>query len=95
MFGDLFGNMEEKQKELRKQLADITVEAEDGTWTAFQTLVGTLVVTVVVSLALAHHVVTEWFFRYPELLGIVLALNLLLGRYTGYRISELYRFHLK
>lgn len=28
MFGDLFGNMEEKQKEMQQKLAQITVEAE-------------------------------------------------------------------
>jgi hypothetical protein len=32
-------------------------------------------------------------FRYPETLGLVLAAELLLGRYTGYRLSELYRFN--
>ncbi len=30
MFGDLFGNIEEQQKEMRSQLAKITVEAEVG-----------------------------------------------------------------
>ncbi len=31
-------------------------------------------------------------FVFPELLLILLALNLLLGRYTGYRLLEIYRF---
>jgi hypothetical protein len=31
-------------------------------------------------------------FVFPELLLIVLAANLLLGRYTGYRLTELWRF---
>lgn len=30
MFGDMFGNFEEQQKEMREQLAQITVEAEAG-----------------------------------------------------------------
>ena len=30
MFGDLMGNMEERQKELKLKLAEITVEAEAG-----------------------------------------------------------------
>lgn len=30
MFGDLLGNMEEKQQELRRKLAEITVDAEAG-----------------------------------------------------------------
>ena len=32
------------------------------------------------------------FFVYPEILLTVAALQILLGRYTGYRLSELYRF---
>ncbi|MFL5342189.1 MAG: 7TM domain-containing protein [Gemmataceae bacterium] len=32
------------------------------------------------------------FFRYPEALGLVLAGQLLIGRYTGYRLTELFRF---
>jgi hypothetical protein len=31
-------------------------------------------------------------FTFPELLLVVLAVVLLLGRYTGYRVSELKRF---
>lgn len=30
MFGDMFGNMEEKQQEMRKRLAEITVEGSAG-----------------------------------------------------------------
>jgi hypothetical protein len=32
------------------------------------------------------------FFTFPELLLVVLALVLLAGRYTGYRLLELSRF---
>lgn len=69
-----------------------TVEAEDGTAASFKTLLGTMVVAVAVSLALSPDVVTSWMFRYPETLLLVLASQFLLGRYTGYRLSELYRF---
>jgi hypothetical protein len=31
-------------------------------------------------------------FVFPESLLIVLALTLLIGRYTGYRVTELFRF---
>ncbi len=31
-------------------------------------------------------------FRYPEALGLFLAAQLLIGRYTGYRLTELFRF---
>jgi hypothetical protein len=69
-----------------------TVESEDGTAASFRTLLGTLGVAVAVSLALSPDAVTSWLFHYPETLGLVLAGQFLLGRYTGYRLTELYRF---
>jgi 7 transmembrane helices usually fused to an inactive transglutaminase/Transglutaminase-like superfamily len=69
-----------------------TVEAEDGTASSFKTLVGTMAVATMVSISLAPDAVSEWMFRYPETLGLVLAAQFLLGRYTGYRLTELYRF---
>lgn len=69
-----------------------TVESEDGTAASFKTLLGTLVVVVSVSLLLSPDAVTTWMFRHPETLGLVLAAQFLLGRYTGYRLTELYRF---
>jgi hypothetical protein len=69
-----------------------TVEAEDGTASSFKTLLGTMAVAAMVSLALAPDFVSNWMFRYPETLGVVLACQFVLGRYTGYRLTELYRF---
>jgi hypothetical protein len=69
-----------------------TVEAEDGTTSSFKTLAGTVFVAAAVSFSLAPRAVTAWMFQYPETLGVVLAAQFLLGRYTGYRLVELYRF---
>jgi len=69
-----------------------TVEAEDGTRSSFKTLGGTMLVAVAVALALSPDAVSRWMFRYPETLGAVVAFLFLLGRYTGYRLTELYRF---
>ncbi len=69
-----------------------TVEAEDGTAASFKTLLGTIVVAIAISVLLSPDAVTSWMFRYPETLLLVLAGQFLLGRYTGYRLSELYRF---
>jgi transglutaminase-like putative cysteine protease len=69
-----------------------TVEAEDGTASSFRTLVGTFVVSVTVSLTLMAEAIGTWMIRYPETLGVILAVQLMLGRYTGYRLAELYRF---
>ena len=41
---------------------------------------------------MAYPLVEYWVFTFPELLLFVLAFIVLLGRYTGYRMSELYRF---
>jgi transglutaminase-like putative cysteine protease len=69
-----------------------TIEEEDSAAASFITLLGTVAVAVTVSLALAPQAVGTWMLRYPETLGLVLAAQFLLGRYTGYRLTELYRF---
>ena len=69
-----------------------TMEAEAGARASFKTLMGTLFIAVCVSLVLANRGLTDWLFAHPEGLGLVLAAHLLIGRYTGYRLSELYRF---
>jgi hypothetical protein len=69
-----------------------TLEAEDGTAASFRTLGVTLLIAGVVSLCVSWTAVTRYLYHFPETLGLVLAAHLLLGRYTGYRITELYRF---
>jgi transglutaminase-like putative cysteine protease len=69
-----------------------TVETEDGPASAVKSLLGTILVAVVVALVVGPDAVARWLFRFPETLGVVIAGLLLLGRYTGYRLTELYRF---
>jgi hypothetical protein len=69
-----------------------TLEAEDGTLASFKTFVGTIIIACTISLVLGLPPVRDHMFRYPETLGLIMALQLLLGRYTGYRLSELLRF---
>jgi 7 transmembrane helices usually fused to an inactive transglutaminase len=69
-----------------------TIEEEDGTATAFKTLFWTFLAAITISVALSPETVTAWMFHHPETLALVLAALLLLGRYTGYRVTELYRF---
>ena len=45
-----------------------------------------------ISLVLSLHAVVDAMCRYPEALGLIMAMQLLLGRYTGYRLMELFRF---
>jgi hypothetical protein len=69
-----------------------TLEEEDGTAASFRTLFTTFAVAACVSLVLNAPMVPRLMNTYPETLGIIMAVQLLLGRYTGYRLTELYRF---
>ncbi len=65
---------------------------ERGSGEAIQQGLGSLLVAAisfgVMEIELLQHLV----FVFPETLLVVLAVTLLLGRYTGYRLTELYRF---
>lgn len=65
---------------------------EEGRRSALTQVAGSLVVAVVAYLFMANSLIQYWGFYFPELLLVVLALILLLGRYTGYRLLELHRF---
>ena len=65
---------------------------EHGPADAIQQGAGSLVVAAVCYLLLVNRYVEHVFFVFPELVLVVLALLLVLGRYTGYRLSELFRF---
>jgi hypothetical protein len=69
-----------------------TLETEDGTIASFRTLLATLFIAASISLFLSLHAVVHCLLRFPEMLGLVMAAQLLIGRYTGYRFLELYRF---
>ncbi len=65
---------------------------ERGPAEAMKEGVGTLVVAVVVYLVMDINAVKHFVLVFPELLLVVLAGTLALGRYTGYRLTELTRF---
>jgi hypothetical protein len=69
-----------------------SLEVEDSTGASFKTLLSTMVIAASIALFLSLQAVVSHLFRYPETLGLILAVQLLLGRYTGYRLSELFRF---
>jgi len=69
-----------------------TLEAEDGAAASFRTLLATLFIAASISLVLSLHAIVRHMFRFPETLGLIMAVQLLLGRYTGYRLLELARF---
>jgi hypothetical protein len=65
---------------------------ERGPAEAIQQGAGSLVVAAIAFLVISNSYVVHIIFVFPELLLVVLAMTLLLGRYTGYRMSELVRF---
>ena len=53
---------------------------------------GSLMVAALGYLCISSQSLEHLIFVFPELLLVVLAMTLLLGRYTGYRLTELWRF---
>jgi hypothetical protein len=69
-----------------------TLETEDSTSASFRTLLQTMFIATVIALLVSRPFVVRHMFCYPETLGLVMAGQLLIGRYTGYRLMELFRF---
>lgn len=65
---------------------------ERGAYEAIQQGLGSLLVAALAYLLITNSILIHIIFTFPELLLIVLATMLLLGRYTGYRLFELIRF---
>ena len=65
---------------------------ENGAREAMAQGFGSLVVACVGYLVMTNATLMYLMFVFPELLFVVLALSLLMGRYTGYRLLELRRF---
>ncbi len=65
---------------------------ELGPGDAMKQGIGTMLVASAIFLLIFHELFEHLLFVFPELLFVILAFTLLLGRYTGYRVVELYRF---
>ncbi|PKM37625.1 MAG: hypothetical protein CVV06_04885 [Gammaproteobacteria bacterium HGW-Gammaproteobacteria-10] len=65
---------------------------EHGPSEALQQCIGSLFIASIGYLLMSHPVLEHIIFVFPELLLTFLAFTLLLGRYTGYRLTELWRF---
>ncbi len=68
------------------------LQIEDGTAAAFKSSLGTMIVAVAAYYVMEIRVLRAYLFAFPELLILNIALLLLLGRYTGIRLVELWRF---
>lgn len=69
-----------------------TLDEEDGPWESFRTLLVTLLTAACVAGVTGRSWLVRHMLAHPESLGFVMAGLVLLGRYTGYRLMELYRF---
>lgn len=65
---------------------------EDGAREVFIQLAGTLVVAAGAFSLMTNHYIEHWTFNFPELTLVMLGAILLMGQYSGYRLSELIRF---
>ena len=65
---------------------------ETGPWNAIKQASGSLIVAALCFWVMQHPVVRHWAFVFPETVLLILAFVLLLGRYSGYRLSEIWRF---
>ncbi len=65
---------------------------ERGASAAMKEGVGSLVVAVVAYLAMSTETLEHLVFVFPELMLVLLGVTLLMGRYAGYRLTELMRF---
>jgi hypothetical protein len=69
-----------------------SMEEEDGAADSLSVLASTLLIAACVWALAAVPIVPNWMMRHPETIGWIMAAQLLLGRYTGFRLLELYRF---
>jgi hypothetical protein len=65
---------------------------EDGMRNAFQRFLLTLLVACCCYLVLGWNTVGHFLLAYPEIHLVTIAVLILIGRYTGYRLTELWRF---
>jgi hypothetical protein len=65
---------------------------EDGLMFTLQLAAGTLLVALLCYLMLGWERVGEWVLTYPEVHFFTIAAFIILGRYAGYRLTELWRF---
>ncbi len=65
---------------------------EKGPATAFKQAGGSLLAAILAYFVMNLYTVQHIVFTFPELLLVLLAVTLLAGRYTGYRVTELLRF---
>lgn len=70
----------------------VFLQMESGTKTACQAAVGTIIVAVAIYYLITAESSREFIQSFPEIIFLLIAFLLCLGRYGGLRVSELWRF---
>ena len=76
----------------------MTIERMSVTWeergggAAIKEAIGTMLVAALAAIVMTWDLLEHLVFVFPELLLVLLAVTLVLGRYSGYRLTELFRF---
>ncbi len=65
---------------------------EEGTWNTLKSLFGTFFVALLCYLLFSFENLRVAMITHPELLLMAIGLNILIGSYKGYRLSEIFRF---
>lgn len=65
---------------------------EDGAKNAIKGIVSSLFVSIITYSIISNHTIRHFMFTFSEINIIILSLVLLVGTYTGYRLTELRRF---
>jgi hypothetical protein len=65
---------------------------DDGPGEVLIQTTGSLVVAVLCYLVMTNNYVEHWTFNFPEVLLVSLGMIIIMGHYTGYRLTELLRF---
>ncbi|NIS60858.1 MAG: hypothetical protein GTO13_09205 [Proteobacteria bacterium] len=66
---------------------------ERGAREALKVSLGTLLVSTCGYLMMSWVSIQDFFFTFPEILFALIGIQILMGRYTGYRLMECFRFH--
>ena len=65
---------------------------EEGTVNTIKALLGTLSIAILCYIIFKLNFLKQILFNNPELLLVIIALNLMIGSYKGYRLNEVLRF---
>ncbi|MDY7020112.1 MAG: UUP1 family membrane protein [Cyanobacteriota bacterium] len=65
---------------------------ENGAKDTIIAALGTVVAAVIGYFCMVNDYIQYWAFIFPELLLILLAINIMVGRYNGYKLTEYFRF---